>query len=372
MKIATIEEAIEDIRQGKMVIVVDEEDRENEGDLTMAAEKVTPEAINFMATWGRGLICLPMMEERLEELKIPAMVNRNESLFGTAFCVSIEGRKNVSTGISAADRAQTILTAVNPESRPEDLVRPGHIFPISGAEGGVLARSGQTEASIDLARLAGLYPAGVICEIMNPDGTMARMPELKVFAAEHGLKIITVVDLIKYRMKNEKFIRKVKTLPWVSDSGSFDLHIYQNLLDRRLHLAFTKGDPGCGDPVLLRVQTANVLDDVFGAGNGGRGSTVQRCLEIIEREGRGALVYLRLDKSEETLLEELKNGSGRAPDESDVHHDLKDFGLGAQIVADLGISQARLLTNHPRVYVGLSGYGIDIRENVRLDGLPPA
>ncbi|MFH1966170.1 MAG: 3,4-dihydroxy-2-butanone-4-phosphate synthase [Acidobacteriota bacterium] len=200
MCIATIEEAIEDIRNGKMVIVADEEDRENEGDLTMAADKVTPEAINFMATWGRGLICLPMTADRLEHLRIPEMVSRNESIHGTAFCVSIEGRKNVSTGISASDRAQTILTAVHPETLPEDLIRPGHIFPLKGVEGGVLARSGQTEASIDLARLAGLSPTGVICEIMNPDGTMARMPELKVFAAEHGLKVITVVDLIKYRL----------------------------------------------------------------------------------------------------------------------------------------------------------------------------
>jgi len=370
MNIAAIEEAIEDIRQGKMVIVVDEEDRENEGDLTMAAEKVTPEAINFMATWGRGLICLPMMAERLEQLRIPAMVSRNESLHGTAFCVSIEGRKNVSTGISASDRAQTILTAVNPDSQPEDLLRPGHIFPLSGAEGGVLARSGQTEASIDLSRLAGLHPAGVICEIMNPDGTMARMPELKQFAAEHNLKIITVVDLIKYRMRNEKFIRKVRTLPYESELGSFDLHIYENLLDKRLHIAFTKGELKAGEPVLLRVQVANIFEDLFDPGSEtNRGSSLKRTLKLIEQEGTGALVYLRLGKSEDTLLEEIERITGQGKMEYAEQADLKDFGLGAQIVADLGISEARLLTNHPRVYVGLSGYGINISENIGLDTL---
>lgn len=368
MSIATIEEAIEDIREGRMVIVVDEEDRENEGDLTMAAEKVTPEAINFMATWGRGLICLPMMADRLEKLRIPAMVSRNESLFGTAFCVSIEGRKNVSTGISASDRAQTILTAVDPESQPEDLARPGHIFPICGAEGGVLARSGQTEASIDLARLAGLYPAGVICEIMNPDGSMARMPELKVFAAEHDLKIVTVVDLIKYRMKNEKFVRKIKVLPYQSELGSFNLHVYENLLDKRLHLAFTKGDLVSGDPVLLRVQAADICEDLFDMGNETcRGGSLRKSLGIIEKEGRGALVYLRLRQSEEALMNKLETLAGNDKAEFEETDDIKDFGLGAQIVADLGISNARLLTNHPRVFVGLSGYGINISENVGLD-----
>jgi len=366
MCIVTVEEAIEDIRNGRMVIVVDEEDRENEGDLTMAAEKVTPEAINFMATHGRGLICLPMTGERLETLRIPEMVSRNESLFKTAFCVSIEAREDVSTGISASDRARTILAAVNPQAGPEDLVSPGHIFPLKGAEGGVLARSGQTEASIDLARLAGLTPAGVICEIMNPDGTMARMEELKVFAETHGLKILTVVDLIRYRMENEKFVRKVWDLPFKSEFGSFQLHVFENLLDKRHHLAFTKGDLSSGGPVLLRVQAADTLDDVFRLKRQGAGeNNISRSLAMIEKEGRGALVYLRLDKSEEELLEELRSvalGEGRFPEKRDI----KDFGLGAQIVADLGISRVRLLTDHPRVYVGLSGYGIEIVANVPI------
>lgn len=368
MCIAAVEQAIEDIRNGKMVIVVDEEDRENEGDLTMAAEKVTPEAINFMATWGRGLICLAMTADRLEHLRIPEMVSRNESLHGTAFCVSIEASKNVSTGISVSDRAHTILTAVDPGAGPEDLVRPGHIFPLKGTDGGVLARSGQTEASIDLARLAGLSPAGVICEIMNPDGTMARMAELKDFAAEHGLKIITVVDLIKYRLKHEKFVRRVHTVPYQSELGSFDLHIYENLLNGGLHLAFTKGELAGGGPVLLRVQVADMLEDVFrfSREGGSSGSSLVRSLELIETEGRGALVYLRLEKSDENLLEELESlsaqGSSTLPEKADI----KDFGLGAQIVSDLGISRVRLLTNHPKVFVGLSGYGINIIENLEI------
>lgn len=366
MCIATIEEAIEDIRNGKMVIVADEEDRENEGDLTMAADMVTPEAINFMATWGRGLICLPMTAERLEHLRIPEMVSRNESIHGTAFCVSIEGRKNVSTGISASDRAQTILTAVHPETVSEDLIRPGHIFPLKGAEGGVLARSGQTEASIDLARLAGLSPTGVICEIMNPDGTMARIPELKVFAAEHGLKVITVVDLIKYRMKTEKFVRRIKSFPYESELGSFDLHVYENLLTRTLHLAFSKGEVESGKPVLLRVQVANILGDVFSFSGESSRSSLRRSLEIIEKEGRGALVYLKLKRTEENLLEDIELLTGHEKAAPYEKADFKDFGLGAQIVADLGISEVRLLTNHPKVFVGLGGYGIKISEHVRI------
>jgi 3,4-dihydroxy 2-butanone 4-phosphate synthase / GTP cyclohydrolase II len=366
MSIAAIEEAIEDIRNGKMVIVADEEDRENEGDLTMAAEKVTPEAINFMATWGRGLICLAMTPERLEHLRIPEMVSKNESILGTAFCVSIEGRKNVSTGISASDRAQTILTAVHPEAVSGDLIRPGHIFPLKGAEGGVLSRSGQTEASIDLARLAGLSPTGVICEIMNPDGTMARMPELKVFAAEHGLKVITVVDLIKYRMKNEKFVRRIKTLPYETELGSFDLHVYENLLTRRLHLAFTKGKLDSGEPVILRVQVSDTMGDVFSFSSESNRRSLRQSLEIIGKEGRGALVYLRLKKTEEALLDEIEQLTGFEKAETYENAGIKDFGLGAQIVADLGISEVRLLTNHPKVFVGLSGYGIKIREYVSI------
>jgi 3,4-dihydroxy 2-butanone 4-phosphate synthase/GTP cyclohydrolase II len=363
-----VEAAIEDIRDGKMVIVVDEEDRENEGDLTIAAEKVTPEVINFMATYGRGLICMPMTSERLDELKIPQMVNDNQSLHGTAFCVSIEARRNVSTGISAADRAETILTAIHSDTRPDDLIRPGHIFPLRAKTGGVLARAGQTEAAVDMARLAGQQPAGVICEIMNPDGTMARMKDLVQFSEEHKIRILSVVDLIKYRLRTERFIRRLEVLPFDCEFGSFDLYLYESQLDGSRHLAFVKGDVGNSDPVLLRVQVESVLSDVFGSNRFNSGREVQKCLQIIEREGRGVLVYLRLKDPGHGLLKDVQEHKGQVHRQTE-YASFKDVGIGGQIVSDLALHNVRVLTNHPKKMAGLEGFDINVVEQLGIDTL---
>lgn len=366
MFLESVEAAVADIRAGKMVIVVDEEHRENEGDLTMAAEKVTPEAINFMATHGRGLICMPMTAHRLNELQIPEMVSNNESPHGTAFCVSIEARRNVSTGISAADRAMTILTAIHPSTKPNDLIRPGHVFPLRARDGGVLERAGQTEAAVDLARLAKLAPAGVICEIMNPDGTMARLGDLRKFARRHDMRIVSVVDLIKYRLRTERFIRRLETVPFACGYGEFTLHLYESQLDRRRHLAFVKGDLRSGGPVLLRVHTESLLSDVFEDCKSGYGNEVRCALQRIEREGRGVLVYLRTGEREAQLLRELR---GRREDSSGEgeRETFKDYGIGAQIIADLGLHKVRLLTNHPKKLVGLEGFHIDIVEQLPIE-----
>ncbi|HUG42839.1 MAG TPA: 3,4-dihydroxy-2-butanone-4-phosphate synthase [Acidobacteriota bacterium] len=364
MSFEKVESVLDEIRAGKMVIVVDEEDRENEGDLTMAAEKVTPEAINFMATHGRGLICMPMSEGRLDELKIPLMVTDNESVHGTAFCVSIEARRNVSTGISAADRAMTVLTAIDESTRPEDLIRPGHIFPLRSRKGGVLERAGQTEAAVDLSRLAGLKPAGVICEIMNPDGSMARMPELQGFSKEHGIRIISVVDLIKYRLQTERFVRKVESVPFESDFGSFVLHLYENQLDRGRHLVFVKGEIDPTEPTLLRVHTESVLSDLFLSRRLEAGNELRSSLEQIQREGRGVLIYLRMKDREDRLFREVCQHRTEPPDTGEEHHPagFRDYGVGAQIIADLGLRKVVVLTNHPKKMVGLEGFDIDIVE----------
>lgn len=360
-----VEEAIREIREGKMVIVVDEEDRENEGDLTMAADKVTPDAINFMATHGRGLICLPMTKSRLDTLNIPEMVSNNESIHGTAFCVSIEARRNVSTGISAADRAMTILTAIDPKTRPDDLIRPGHIFPLRAREGGVLERAGQTEAAVDLARMAGSPPAGVICEIMNPDGTMARMKDLKVFAEKHDMKIVSVVDLIKYRLRTERFVRRMESTPFDSEFGEFELHLYENTLDKGHHFALVKGDLSGDRPVLLRVHTESILHDTFASRSPDGGNELRASLERIEAEGRGVLVYLRLRQRDSKLLEEVcEHKAGKSSAEE--RGSFKDYGVGAQIIADLNLHRVRLLTNHPKKLVGLEGFDIDIVEQIPI------
>lgn len=363
--------AIRDIRDGRMVIVVDEEDRENEGDLTMAAEKVTPEAINFMATHGRGLICLPMTGDRLDELRIPAMVAQNESVHGTAFCVSIEARRNVSTGISAADRAMTILTAIHPSTRPEDLIRPGHVFPLRARTGGVLERAGQTEAAVDLSRLAGLAPAGVICEIMNPDGSMARLDDLRAFATEHGLRIISVVDLIQYRLRTERFVRRLETVPLTCRFGEFQLHLYESKLDGQRHLALVKGDVRGDDPVLLRMHTESLLADVFGAGFADEGNELGTSLRMIEAEGRGVLVYLRTGDREAELLAEVRGQREVRRGRGD-HATFKDYGIGAQILADLGLHRVRLLTNHPKRLSGLEGFHLSIVEQIPIRALGDA
>ncbi|MEE2822665.1 MAG: 3,4-dihydroxy-2-butanone-4-phosphate synthase [Acidobacteriota bacterium] len=370
MALNTIEEAIEDFRDGKMVIVIDEEDRENEGDLTMAAEKVTPEAINFMAKYGRGLICLPMMPERLQELNIPLMVSENESMHGTAFCVSIEARHNVSTGISAADRAITIQTAVDVNTRPDDLIRPGHIFPLRARRGGVLKRAGQTEAAVDMARISGLLPAGVICEIMNDDGTMARLSELKEFRDKHDIKIISVVDLINFRLKTEKFIKRVSSFPFHSEFGEFKLILFENKSEEDLHLALVKGDVSGEGPVLVRVQKESVIDDVFLPTGSSVGRELRYSLEMIEKAGSGVFVYLRIKGHDTNLLQGIQQDAISNQDSplsaSQQFSDFRDYGIGAQILADLGLHNIRLLTNHPKKMVGLEGFGLNIVEQIPI------
>lgn len=373
-KLNTIEEAIEDIRAGKMVIVVDDEDRENEGDLTCAAEKVTPEIINFMAKYGRGLICLPMTEERLKELKIPQMVSENTAAFGTAFTVSIDAKRNVTTGISAADRARTILTAIDPKTKPEDLARPGHVFPLLARKGGVLRRAGQTEAAVDLARLAGLYPAGVICEIMNDDGTMARLPQLLEFREKFGIRVISIADLIKFRLKMERFVSRVATTHIPTEFGDFTAICYQNDLDNLHHVALVKGDVKSKESVLVRVHSQCLIGDVFGSLRCSCREQLRSSMEIIEQEGVGVLLYLRQESQGNLLINRLKayelqdQGQDIPEEEPGTKMDLRDYGVGAQILVDLGLKNIRLLTNSPKRIVGLEGFGLHITECVPIKG----
>jgi 3,4-dihydroxy 2-butanone 4-phosphate synthase/GTP cyclohydrolase II len=366
MSLDRVEDAISDIRQGKLVIVVDEEDRENEGDLTMAAEMVTPEAVNFMATHGRGLICMPMTEERLDELQVPLMVTQNQSVHGTAFCVGIEARRNVSTGISTADRATTIVTAIADSTRPSDLIRPGHVFPLRAKPGGVLERAGQTEAAVDLARIAGLRPAGVICEIMNEDGTMSRLPELRRFADQHGLKIISVVDLIKFRHKTERLVRRLESAPFSCRYGEFELILFENILDGTRHMAFVKGDVEGDDPVLVRMHTESVLSDVFLSEKNEAGEELRSALRQIESEGCGVLVYLQLKQKDELLQSEIRDLGTESRPRSTYHGSFRDYGTGAQILNDLGLRRVRLLTNHPKKIVALDGFGLNIVEQLPI------
>ncbi len=375
MPLATIEEAAEDVKNGRMIIIVDDEDRENEGDLVCAAEKVTPEIINFMITHARGLICLPMTEERCDDLNLPPQTSENTSSMGTAFTISIEAREGVTTGISAADRATTILTAVAPAAKPSDLARPGHIFPLRAKRGGVLVRVGQTEASVDIARIAGLTPAGVICEIMNDDGTMARMPDLELFAEKHSLKIISVADLVRYRIHKETLVRRVVETDLPTDYGMFRAFVYENIMNGETHVALTMGDFGqATEPVLVRVQTENVTFAMFGAKIGEASQAIKTSLEKISQAGRGVILYLRQREHNLDLIHQLqtyavmqeKGVNFSTARRMTGYGNFRDYGIGAQILNDLGVKKIRLLSNRPPKINAIEAFDLEIVETVAL------
>ncbi len=375
---STIEEAIEDLRRGRIVVVCDDETRENEGDLTMAAQFATPEAVNFMAKHARGLICLALTAERCDELGLDLMAAKNESPFQTAFTISVEAREGVTTGISAADRARTIQVAIDPHSKPEDLVQPGHVFPLKARDGGVLERAGQTEAAVDLARLAGLIPAGVICEVMNEDGTMARVPDLVPYCEQHGLKMITVADLIAYRRRTEKLVERIVATKLPTKFGEFTAVGYRSLLDDKHHVAMVKGEVAGAEDVLVRVHSECLTGDVFHSLRCDCGEQLEAALATIEKEGQGVLLYLSqegrgiglLNKLRAYKLQEEGLDTVDANLQLGLPADLRDYGIGAQILVDLGLSSIRILTNNPKKIHGLEGYGLSVSEQLPIRSVP--